>query len=191
MTHQFSRRATLVGALALLAPATARADNRFFIDIAQTPTTDVAARPNGDVLEVAAAAGQFQIFLRAVEAAGYQETLRGEGPFTIFAPTDSAFREMGDREVARLLRPAAHEELLTLLAYHVVAERVTSQSVGGRVVRAEAASGYRLEIDGRDGLRVNDQLVVLPDLEARNGVVQGVNRVMTPPVMVASSGRAG
>lgn len=186
MTAQFSRRATLIGALALLAPSAARADERYFIDIAQTPTTDVAARPNGDVLEVAAAAGQFQIFLRAVEAAGYQETLRGEGPFTLFAPTDTAFRELGDREVARLLRPAAHEELLALLAYHVVAERVTSESVSGHLVRMEAASGYRLAIDGRDGLRVNDQLVVARDLEAQNGVVQGVNRVLTPPVLVAS-----
>lgn len=186
MNNSTTRRATLLGALVLLAPAAAHAQDRFFVDVAQTPTTNVPARPNGDVLEVAAASGQFQTFLRACEAAGYQETLRGEGPFTIFAPTDAAFRAMGQREVGRLLRPAAHEELLALLAYHVVPERLTTTSMQGRVVRAEAASGYRLVIDARDGLRVNDQLVVMPDLEARNGVIQGVNTVLTPPVLVAS-----
>ncbi|WP_395645775.1 fasciclin domain-containing protein [Terricaulis sp.] len=186
MTNATTRRATLLGALALLAPAAAHAQDRFFVHIAQTPTTDVAARPDGDVLEVAAAAGQFQTFLRAAEVAGYRETLRGEGPFTIFAPTDTAFRSMGERELSRLLRPASHEELLALLAYHVVPGRLTSANMQGRVARAEAASGYRLQIDGRDGLRVNDQLVVMPDLEARNGVIQSVNTVLTPPVLVAS-----
>lgn len=150
--------------------------------IAETNTPD----PSGDVLDVAAATGQFTRFLDAVEAAGYEETLRGEGPFTIFAPTDEAFRRMDQRELERLMLPQNREELLALLAYHVVPERVTSESVEGRVARMEAASGYRVEIDGRDGLRVNDQLVAMPDIEATNGVIQGVNAVLSPPVLVAS-----
>ncbi len=118
-----------------------------------------------------------------------EDTLRGEGPFTVFAPTDAAFEALGEREVERLMQPAAHEELMALISYHVVAERVTTDGVAGRVVRQEAASGYRLNIDGRDGLRVNDELVVVPDINADNGAVQGINTVLSPPVLVASNAR--
>ncbi len=161
-------------------PAAAPAEP-FFMHIAETTTPD----PAGDVLDVAAASGQFQAFLAAVEAAGMEDTLRGEGPFTVFAPTDAAFEELGEAEVRRLMQPAAHEELMALVSYHVVAERVTTESIGGQVVREEAASGYRLTVDGRDGLRVNDELVVVPDMNADNGVIQGINAVLTPPVLVA------
>jgi uncharacterized surface protein with fasciclin (FAS1) repeats len=146
---------------------------------------EATPNPDGNVLEVAAASGQFTTFLRAVEAAGFQETLAGEGPFTIFAPTDAAFEDMGEAEVNRLLDPRRHEELLALLAYHVVPQRVTSASVQGEVVQEETAGGYRVQVDGRDGLRVNDQLVVAPDINASNGVIQGINSVLAPPVMVA------
>jgi uncharacterized surface protein with fasciclin (FAS1) repeats len=173
-------RTLLLAACVVVAPAAmAQTGERFLIAESTAPD------PAGDVLAVAAATGQFTRFLAAVEAAGYQETLRGEGPFTIFAPTDEAFRNMDQREVRRLMDPRNHEELLALLAYHVVPERVTSQGVRGRVVRAEASNGYRVTIDGRDGLRVNDQLVVMPDIDASNGVIQGINTVLSPPVLVA------
>lgn len=149
--------------------------------IAETETPN----PEGDVLDVAAATGQFTQFLAAVEAAGYEETLRGEGPFTIFAPTDEAFRQMNQREVERLMQPQNRDELVALLAYHVVPERVTTASVNGRSTRPESANGYRVTLDGRDGLRVNDQLVVMPDIDASNGVIQGINSVLAPPVLVA------
>lgn len=181
---QLSRRSLIAATAALvIAPqAFAQTGQRFLI--AETTTPD----PQGDVLAVAAAQGQFTRFLAAVEAAGYAETLRGEGPFTIFAPTDEAFRQMNQREVDRLMQPRAHDELLGLLAYHVVDQRVTTESTNGRVVRPEASNGYRLTVDGRDGLRVNDQLVVMPDIEASNGVIQGINTILAPPVMVASFG---
>jgi uncharacterized surface protein with fasciclin (FAS1) repeats len=165
-----------------LAPAASVSAEPFLIEIAE----EIAPQPNGDVLDVAAASGQFQHFLEAVQVAGYEDTLRGEGPFTIFAPTDDAFESMDQAEFRRLMQPAAHEELLALIAYHVVPDRVTSASASGHVARPEAASGYRLELDGRDGLRVNDELVVLPDIEARNGVIQGINAVLAPPVLVAT-----
>lgn len=91
--------AALLAAACLLAPQAAIAQNaeRFFIADTQTPN------PDGDVIDVAAATGQFTRFLAAVEAAGYEETLRGEGPFTIFAPTDDAFAQMEQAEVERLM----------------------------------------------------------------------------------------
>jgi uncharacterized surface protein with fasciclin (FAS1) repeats len=174
-------RAALIAVLITFAsPVLAQTGDRFLT--AETMTPD----PQGDVIDVAAATGQFTQFLAAVEAAGYEETLRGEGPFTIFAPTDEAFRQMDQREVRRLMDPRNHDELLALLAYHVVPERVTTENVSGRVVRPEASSGHRVEIDGRDGLRVNDQLVVMQDIDASNGVIQGINTVLAPPVLVAS-----
>ena len=182
MAKHLSRAALLVLVLLAAPPAMAQTGQRFFIDIAQTQTPD----PQGDVLDVAAATGQFTRFLAAVEAAGYEETLRGEGPFTIFAPTDEAFRQMNQREVERLMQPRNRDELLALLAYHVVDRRVTTESMGRTRAQIEASNGYQVTVDGRDGLRVNDQLVVTPDVEASNGVIQGINTVLAPPVMVAS-----
>jgi uncharacterized surface protein with fasciclin (FAS1) repeats len=181
MFRALPRAALIACALALAPPAVAQTGERFLIAESTRPD------PSGDVLEVAAATGQFTRFLAAVEAAGYADTLRGEGPFTIFAPTDEAFRRMDQREWQRLMQPRQREELLALLAYHVVPERVTVQSVSGRVTRPESASGHRVTLDGRDGLRINDKLVVMPDINATNGVIQGVNSVLAPPVLVAGS----
>jgi uncharacterized surface protein with fasciclin (FAS1) repeats len=179
-----NRRKLLLGAFAVAAlPASAYAQYGERFLIAQTAT---APNPEGDVLEVAAATGQFTRFIQAVEAAGYAETLRGEGPFTIFAPTDEAFRRMEPAERTRLLEPRNRDELVALLSYHVVAERVTAETIGPRVSRIESANGYNLTVDARDGLRVNDQLVVMPDVNARNGVIHGINAVLQRPVLVAS-----
>jgi uncharacterized surface protein with fasciclin (FAS1) repeats len=182
MMFQRPLRATLLALACLLAPQAAVAQNaeRFLVAETETPN------PQGDVLDVAAATGQFTQFLAAVEAAGYEETLRGEGPFTLFAPTDEAFRQMRRADVDRLMQPENRDELLALLAYHVVPERVTSANVRGRVTRPESSNGYQVTLDGRDGLRINDQLVAMPDVEASNGVIQGINVVLAPPVLVAS-----
>lgn len=189
MTLKTLPRVCAMALVVLLAPpAIAQTGDRFFVAVSDSQQTP---NPQGDVLDVAAASGQFTLFLQAVEAAGYEETLRGEGPFTIFAPTDDAFRQMDQRELDRLMQPRNREELLAILAYHVVPERVTSESASGAARTMEAASGYRVEVDGTDGLRVNDQLVVMPDIEASNGVIQGVNGVLTPPVLVASAGARG
>lgn len=181
MSTALPRAVLIACALALAPPVAAQTGERFLI------AEPVRPNPAGDVLEVAAATGQFTRFLAAVEAAGYAETLRGEGPFTIFAPTDEAFRRMDRRELERLMQPRQREELLALLAYHVVPERVTVQSVGARVTRPESASGYRVTLDGRDGLRIDDQLVVMPDIDASNGVIHGINSLLAPPVVVAGS----
>jgi uncharacterized surface protein with fasciclin (FAS1) repeats len=186
MIVRTSLRAALIAACLFGAPgAIAQDAERFFVAETETPN------PQGDVLDVAAATGQFTQFLAAVEAAGYEETLRGEGPFTIFAPTDEAFRQMNRREIDRLMQPVNRDELLALLAYHVVPARVTTDNVRGRLTRPESSNGYQVTLDGRDGLRINDQLVAMPDIEASNGVIQGINAVLAPPVLVASNSRAG
>lgn len=180
-------RAALLALACVAAPQASLAQTADRFLVAETETPD----PQGDVLDVAAATGQFTQFLAAVEAAGYEETLRGEGPFTIFAPTDAAFRQMDRREVERLMQPVNRDELVALLAYHVVPARVTTANVRGRVTRPESSNGYQVTVDGRDGLRINDQLVAMPDINASNGVIQGINAVLAPPVLVASSSTAG
>jgi uncharacterized surface protein with fasciclin (FAS1) repeats len=181
-------RIALAAALLASAPAVlAQTSERFLVDLSST------TRPNpaGDVLEVAAATGQFQRFLAAVHAAGYEDTLHGPGPYTIFAPTDEAFRTMDQRELIRLMQPRNRDELRSLLGYHVIRARLTSDALHGRTQSLETLNGYRVTVDGSDGLRVNDQLVAVRDMQGSNGVIQGINSVLSAPVMVASASAAG
>ena len=173
--------AVIVATVAGTGSAHSSTGHRFFIEETE------ARAPLGDILDAAATTGQFTHFLAAVGAAGFEETLRGEGPFTVFAPTDEAFRQLGDREYARLMRPINRDELLTLLAYHVVAEDLTTQNLSGRQLRVETVSGFDLAIDARDGLRINDHLAVIQDIEASNGTIHGVNTVLRPPALVAAA----
>jgi uncharacterized surface protein with fasciclin (FAS1) repeats len=87
------------------------------------------------------------------------------------------------------MEPRNRDELRATLGYHVLRARLTSASAHGQVTQQRALNGYEVTVDGRDGLRVNDQLVATPDIEASNGVIQGINTVLTPPVMIASLGR--
>jgi uncharacterized surface protein with fasciclin (FAS1) repeats len=181
-------RIGLAAALLASAPAVlAQTSERFLVDLSSTTRPN----PSGDVLEVAAATGQFQHFLAAVHAAGYEDTLRGPGPYTIFAPTDEAFRTMDQRELVRLMQPRNRDELRSLLGYHILRARLTSEGLHGRTQSLETLSGYRVTVDGSDGLRVNDQLVAVRDMEGSNGVIQGINSVLSSPVMVASAGATG
>ncbi|MFZ2028720.1 MAG: fasciclin domain-containing protein [Vitreimonas sp.] len=181
-------RIGIAAALLAAAPAVlAQTSERFLVDLSST----MRPNPAGDVLEVAAATGQFQHFLAAVHAAGYEDILRGAGPYTIFAPTDEAFREMDQRELVRLMQPRNRDELRSLLGYHILRARLTSDALHGRTQSIETLSGYRITVDGSDGLRVNDQLVAVRDMQGSNGVIQGINAVLSAPVMVASAGTAG
>lgn len=180
-------RIGIVAALLASAPAVlAQTPERFLVDLSSTTRPN----PTGDVLEVAAATGQFRHFLAAVHAAGYEDTLHGPGPYTIFAPTDMAFRSMDQRELVRLMQPRNRDELRSLLAYHIIRARLTSDALHGRTQSLETLGGYRVTVDGSDGLRVNDQLVAVRDIEGSNGVIQGINSILSAPVMLASvSGR--
>ena len=182
MTHfRPTRRAALGLGLAFTAFPCLASAQAFLVELPAP-----GAHPHeGDVLETAAAAGQFSVFLRALRVAGYEETLRGPGPFTVFAPTDTGFARMDRAKFDQLMEPSGHEQLVSLLSYHVVPGRVTTTSLHGRALRMRAANGYNVELNGNDGLRVNDQLVVMPDLNARNGAIQGINGVLSPLVVMA------
>ncbi len=124
---------------------------------------------------------QFTTLLPAVDAAGLTQTLLGRGPFTLFAPTDDAFKRLPNGTVAELLKPEHREKLRTILTYHVIAGRVTAAQA--RTVRtAETVADLEVRISDVNGdLRINDASVRIADVPASNGIIHVIDRVLLPP----------
>lgn len=142
---------------------------------------DAVILPNtNDILTTAAEAGSFETLIAAVEAAGLTSVLGGDGPFTVFAPTDDAFRNLPEGTLDDLLRPENRDRLTEILTYHVVPGRVYSdQALEAR--RAETVQGGMLRIRQRDdAVRVNRAAVVTPDLDTTNGVIHVIDTVLIP-----------
>jgi uncharacterized surface protein with fasciclin (FAS1) repeats len=133
------------------------------------------------IVDVAVGAGQFQTLVAAVQAAGLAPTLMGDGPFTVFAPTDAAFSRLPGGTVENLLRPENRSQLARILSYHVVSGRVTSDQLAGRQIRPATVAGPTVAVDGRDGVTVNNARVVQADVRASNGVIHVIDRVLMPP----------
>ena len=139
-----------------------------------------AATMAKDIVQTATEAGSFTTLLTAVEAAGLVETLQGEGPFTVFAPTDAAFAALPAGTLDGLLKdPAALEKILL---YHVVSGSVTSDNVVG-LTSADSVEGSPIGIAVKDGtVYLNDSAkVVTPDVMASNGVIHVIDKVILPP----------
>lgn len=143
-------------------------------------TASPTASDRNGVLAVARSNGT-ATFLRAVEAAGLTDQLSGTGPYTLFAPTDAAFRALPPGRLNALLAPSGREDLRAVVGYHVVPGMVTSSFMDGMDVNHLTAAGGALNIDGTGGgIRVDGAGVVRRDLEADNGVVHVIDRVLTP-----------
>lgn len=138
------------------------------------------ARPAGDIVDVAQAAGTFNTLLAAAQAAGLVDVLRSDGPFTVFAPTDAAFAALPHGTVERLLRPENREALRSVITYHVIAGRVSAADLAGRTAAPATVNGAILAIDGRNGVRVNNATVITADVAASNGVIHVINSVLMP-----------
>jgi uncharacterized surface protein with fasciclin (FAS1) repeats len=134
-----------------------------------------------DIVDTAVEAGQFQTLAAALEAAGLVETLKGAGPFTVFAPTDEAFASLPAGTVEALLEPENRDQLIAILTYHVVPGKVTSREVAG-IDEARSVSGQMIdvEVDG-SSVKVNDATVTQADIAATNGVIHVVDAVILPP----------
>jgi uncharacterized surface protein with fasciclin (FAS1) repeats len=133
-----------------------------------------------DIVETAVSAGDFNTLVAAVKAAGLVDTLKGEGPFTVFAPTDAAFAALPEGTVASLLLPENKQKLVAILTYHVVPGRVMSQDIAGKSLSAETVQGGKLAIDATDGVKVNDAKVVAADIATANGVIHVIDKVVLP-----------
>jgi len=145
---------------------------------ALAPRASEAQMNEKDIVTVAVEAGSFSTLAAALEAAGLVETLQGEGPFTVFAPTDAAFAKLPEGTVEGLLQDS--ESLTRILTYHVVAGEVTSEQVV-RLDGAETVAGIRAPIEVRDGsVYVGGAKVVTTDIRASNGVIHVIDSVMIP-----------
>ncbi|MFH2051070.1 MAG: fasciclin domain-containing protein [bacterium] len=128
------------------------------------------------MLPLAEEAG-FTTLVAAVKAAGLEEALAGDGPFTVFAPTDEAFAKLPEGTVEGLL--ANPEALKKVLLYHVVSGSVMAADVV-KLEGAETLNGARVAIDARDGVKINDSNVIKADVRAANGVVHVIDTVLIP-----------
>lgn len=144
-------------------------------------TAHAVQATQNDIVDIARSAGQFETLTAALGAAGLVQTLEGDGPFTVFAPTDEAFRALPPGTVERLLRPENRAELVRVLSYHVVPGRIASTDLAGRQVRPVTVAGPGLDVDARQGVSVNQARVVQADIAASNGVVHVIDRVLLPP----------
>jgi transforming growth factor-beta-induced protein len=158
--------ATGIGSLALAGPRAARA-------------AETAVAPK-DIVDTAVAAGSFKTLATALTAAGLVDTLKGTGPFTVFAPTDEAFAKLPAGTVESLLKPENKEQLVKILTYHVVAGKVMAADVT-KLQSAKTVQGDSLTVKVNDGkVFVDKAQVVKTDIVASNGVIHVIDAVVLP-----------
>ena len=134
-----------------------------------------------DVVDTAIEAGQFETLAAALEAAGLVATLKGTGPFTVFAPTDEAFAKLPAGTVENLLKPENKQKLTAILTYHVVAAKVMAADVAG-LDQAKSVNGKMIDIEVEGStVKVNDAAVTAADIAASNGVIHVIDEVIMPP----------
>ncbi len=130
-----------------------------------------------DVVDTAVNAGSFSTLVAAIKAAGLVETLKGAGPFTVFAPTDEAFAKLPSGTVEGLLNDVP--KLKQILTYHVVAGKVMAADVV-KLTTAKTVEGSEVKIDASNGVKINDSTVTTPDVAADNGVIHIIDTVLLP-----------
>lgn len=143
-----------------------------------TPPAPMAGA--GDVVDVAAASGQFSTLIAAATAADIVTPMKRQGPFTVFAPTDAAFAALPAGVLENLLLPENKDQLTAVLTYHVVPGAVTAEQLTGQRLDVATINGASLPIDGRDGVKVKTANIVTPDIMATNGVIHAIDQVLMP-----------
>lgn len=131
------------------------------------------------IVDVAKEAGTFNTLVAAVTAADLADTLSGDGPFTVFAPTDAAFAALPEGTVENLLKPENKADLIALLTYHVVAGKVMSTDLTNGMT-PETVNGKTLTIMTKDSVKVDNAFVVTADIAADNGIIHVIDSVMLP-----------
>ncbi|WP_170416662.1 fasciclin domain-containing protein [Ruegeria atlantica] len=156
------RKFAIAGVASILVSATAYADGH-----------------SKDIVDTAVGAGSFETLVAAVQAAELVDTLKGEGPFTVFAPTDEAFAALPEGTVETLLKPENKDQLVAILTYHVVPGKVMSGDLSDDMIAATVQGGD-IKIDLDNGVMVNDANVVQADIETSNGVIHVIDKVILP-----------
>ena len=162
MNRRFSIKATLLATGVAVAAACAPMD----------------AQP--DIVDIAATNDQFSTLVAAVTAAGLVDTLKGDGPFTLFAPTNAAFAALPEGTVETLLMPENRDDLIAILTYHVVPGAVTSDQLIGQQLSVATVNGAEVAIDATDGVMVGGATVTQADIIGSNGVIHRIDSVLLP-----------
>ncbi len=138
-----------------------------------------AADPTKDIVDTAAGNDSFKTLVAAVKAADLVETLKGKGPFTVFAPTDEAFKKLPAGTVESLLKPENKAKLQAVLTYHVVAGDVRASDVV-KLKSAKTVQGQEVKIDASNGVMINNAKVTKADIVCTNGVIHVIDTVILP-----------
>ena len=136
-----------------------------------------------DIVDTIAATPTLSRLTSAIKAAGIAETLRGPGPFTVFAPSDDSFNRLSANTMSNLMKPENKEQLAKLLTYHILPGKVMQKDMNGKMYKAKTVNGKEMEIDADDpgeGIRINKGKVIKADVAADNGVIHIINRVLMP-----------
>ena len=140
----------------------------------------VAGSAKTDIVDTAVKAGSFNTLVAAVKAAGLVDTLKGKGPFTVFAPTDAAFMKLPKGTVENLLKPENKAKLAAILTYHVVPGKVMSKDIVGKKLEAKTVQGQTVAVDATSGIKVGNAKVTQADIATSNGVIHVIDTVILP-----------
>ncbi len=147
-----------------------------------------ASSAKADIVETALNNGQFNTLVAALQTAGLTETLKGAGPFTIFAPTDEAFKKLPPGTLDALLKPENKQQLVDVLTYHVLSGKVMAKDVKGKTATPTTVEGDALAIDGtKKGVMVDNAAVTKADVSASNGVIHIIDTVLLPKSLTAAT----
>lgn len=133
-----------------------------------------------DIVDTAVNAGSFKTLVAAVKAAGLVDTLKGDGPFTVFAPTDEAFAKLPAGTIEDLLKPENKAKLTSILTYHVVPGKVMSKDIAGKKLGAKTVQGQEVSVDATKVVKVDGATVTSADLITSNGVIHVIDTVIMP-----------
>ena len=190
----FNKFAGIAAALMIL-PVAVACDNQVSetaepvepVDTTEIPADTAETSTEGEtIVDVAAANGSFNTLVAAIEAAGLAETLNGEGPFTVFAPTDQAFEALPAGVLDKLLLPENQEVLSQILTYHVIPAEVPSSEITPGAVETVEGEAVDIAVDGGT-VSVNGATVAMPDVMASNGVIHVIDSVLVPPTVDVSA----
>ena len=133
-----------------------------------------------DIVDTAVGAGSFQTLVAAVKAADLVDVLKGDGPFTVFAPVDDAFKALPEGTLETLLKPENKDQLAGILTYHVLAGKVMAADIAGKTLEITMVNGTTAEIDATDGVKIDGATVIQADIETSNGVIHVIDAVILP-----------
>ena len=175
MKKQTLLRTTLLAAALVTVSACSTVDKMY-----DDAKMEMKAETSADIVDTAVAAGSFNTLVAAVQAADLVDTLKGEGPFTVFAPTDEAFAQLPGGTVETLLKPENKEQLQAILTYHVIPGKVMAADISGQEMSVDSVNGQALTVNATNGVMINDATVTSADIAASNGVIHVIDKVLLP-----------